>query len=309
MILDKRIEALFEKRDLEAIKALNSPQKRQQNPSQSYRSVLMLSAHNIKHLNKIPTLEASGVILNLEDGVAPALKPFALALCAHALQSLKISDKKLIVRVNPLDEGGLEEIIYLNDFYPDAIRVAKIRTKEEVMTILEHLDDSIELHLSIETKEAWLNLASLAHPRVKAFYLGILDLLADLGLSQALLHVDNSTVDYILSHFLVTSKALGVKPISFIYQAYKDEEGFSAWLLKEKMMGYDAKGCISPSQVKMVERVFNINKYEIEKAREIVTLFEANAKESVTGFSHDNYGFIDEPIYKDALNRLKDYNE
>lgn len=305
MIFDKHIQTLFEKGDLEALKALNTPLQRKQNPTQHYHSLLMLSAHNIKHLNKISSLEADGVILNLEDGVSPTLKPFALELCAYALRGLKVCNKKLIVRVNPLDEGGLEEIIYLNNFYPDAIRVAKIRTKEEVVTILQHLDESIELHLSIETKEAWLNLASLAHPRVKAFYLGILDLFADLHLSQALLHVENESVNYILSHFLITSKALGIKPVSFVYQNYQDDEGFLRWLKKERAMGYDAKGCLSPSQVKQVNTLFNINKYELTKAQEIVALFEAKAKEGITGFSHEKYGFIDEPIYKDALNTVE----
>jgi len=299
------LSTLLEEKNLAGLKALQKPQKRTQNSSQSYTSVLMLSAHTIKHLNKIDELEADAIILNLEDGVAPEFKPFALELCAYFLTHIKESDKKLIVRVNALDEGGLEEIKYLNDFYPDAIRVAKIRNAHEVKAVLAQLDESIELHLSIETSEAWLNLKELAHPRVKAYYLGVLDLLADLNMSQDLLHVDSEISTYILSHFLITSKALNIKPVSFVYQEYNNDTMFQKWLDKEKELGFDAKGCISPTQVSQVNRTFNTNQYELEKAKEIIKLFEENSLKHIHGFSHDTYGFIDEPIYKNALNIVK----
>jgi len=296
------LSTLLEEKNLAELKALQKPQQRVQNSSQSYSSVLMLSAHNIKHLNKIDELEADAIILNLEDGVAPEFKPYALELCAYFLTHIKESEKKLIVRVNSLDEGGLEEIKYLNDFYPDAIRVAKIKNAQEVQTVLDLLDKSIELHLSIETSEAWLNLKELAHPRVKAYYLGVLDLLADLNMSQDLLHVESEISTYILSHFLITSKALNIKPVSFVYQEYKNDKMFQRWLDKEKLLGFDAKGCISPTQVLQVNRSFNTNQYELVKAKEIVTLFEANSAKDIHGFTHEKYGFIDEPIYKNALN-------
>ncbi len=59
-------------------------------------------------------------MLNLEDGVSCEQKPYALLLCALALASNPICDKKLVVRVNALDEGGAQEIAYLNAFMPDA---------------------------------------------------------------------------------------------------------------------------------------------------------------------------------------------
>ena len=89
----------------------------------------------------------------------------------------------------PLDEGGDQEIAYLNAFMPDGIRIPKIRSVEDVQRALELIDENIEVHLSIETKEAWLHLDQLAiSPRIKAYYLGVLDLFADLGLSQSLIN-------------------------------------------------------------------------------------------------------------------------
>jgi citrate lyase subunit beta/citryl-CoA lyase len=277
----KRIEMLnkiqdaYHKRDLKALDALVVPTFRQVNKKNNFKSVLMLSCHNLKHLSKIETLEAECIMLNLEDGVSKEDKPFALVLAAIFLSRLKKSDKKLVVRVNALNEGGYDEITYLNQFMPDAIRVPKIKNVDEVKNVLALLHDEIDLHLSIETAEAWHNLSTLGvNERVGVFYLGILDLFADMGLSQSLINLQNPTIKYMLSHFLITTKAMKVKPVSFVFQEYEDLMTFEQWLLLEKKMGYDAKACISPQQVKLVHKIFVNKEEELQRAKIIVKLFE-----------------------------------
>ncbi len=301
-----KIEEAYKSRNLEALDAMAEPTFRVINKKNDFRSVLMLSCNNIKHLNKIESLDSDAIMLNLEDGVSREDKPFALVLCAIFLTKYRECDKKLIVRVNALDKGGYEEITYLNQFMPDAIRVPKIRTKKEVQNVLALLNEDTELHLSIETSDAWHNIASLkAGDRVTTFYLGILDLFADMKLSQSLINLENPTMLYMLSHFLITSKAMGVKPVSFVYQDFKNLDEFSLWIELEKSMGYDAKGCISPQQVKLANKKFVDADAEIKRAMVIVKLFEMHQKTGVTGFVDDEYGFIDEPIYKGALSILK----
>ncbi len=297
-----KIEEAYARRDLEALDKLAVPAYRELNKKSDFRSVLMLSCNNIKHLSKIESLDADCIMLNLEDGVSKEDKPFALVLCAIFISKIKKSDKKLVVRVNALDEGGYEEITYLNQFMPDAIRVPKIRGELEVRSVLALLKDEIELHLSIETSNAWHNLSSLAvNKKVTTFYLGILDLFADMKLSQSLINIENPTMKYMLSHFLITSKSMGVKPVSFVFQEFKDLGMFREWIELEKSMGYDSKGCISPKQVELVNEVFVDEEKQIKRAHVIVKLFEMHQEQGITGFVDDEYGFIDEPIYKGAL--------
>ena len=132
----KEIELAYKNRDLKTLDKLAKPTFREINKNNNFRSVLMLSCNNIKHLQKIESLHAECIMLNLEDGVSKEDKPFALVLCAIFLTQLKKSDKKLVVRVNALDEGGYDEIVYLNQFMPDAIRVPKIRNKKEVESVI-----------------------------------------------------------------------------------------------------------------------------------------------------------------------------
>ena len=303
----QEIYKAYKDRDLKALDELAKPAFREINKKNNFRSSLMLSCNNIKHLSKIELLEADCIMLNLEDGVSKEDKPFALVLCAIFISKIKKSDKKLVVRVNALDEGGYEEIVYLNQFMPDAIRVPKIRDAKEVKSILALLHEEIELHISIETASAWHNLSTLNvdNNRVTTFYLGVLDLFADMKLSQSLVNRDNPTMLYILSHFLVTSKSMGVKPVSFVYQEFKNLKEFSEWISLEKSMGYDSKGCISPAQVELVNEKFVNEEELINRAKVIIKLFEMHRDEGVTGFVDEEYGFIDEPIYKGALALLE----
>lgn len=304
-----KIKEAYKNRDLSTLDDIASPLYRHINKRDDFRSALMLSCHKIEHLLKIGSLEADALILNLEDGVSKEDKPFALVLCAIFLTHHKKCDKKLIVRVNALNEGGYDEIAYLNQFMPDAIRVPKIRTKEEVKSVCELLHDDIELHLSIETKDAWKNLSELrADKKVKAFYLGIFDLFADMSIPQSLINLQNPTMLYMLSHFLITCKSIHVKPVSFVYQEHQNLEEFKKWISLEKEMGYEAKGCISPKQVALVNEKFADEEKEIKRAKIIVKLFELHREEGITGFDDEEYGFIDEPIYKGAVALLKKYS-
>ena len=72
-------------------------------------------------------------------------------------------------------------------------------------------------------------------------------------------------------------------------------------------MGYESKACISPNQVKRVNKAFKNDSKQIKRARDIVEIFEKNKENGVTGFVDEEYGFIDEPIYKGALALLNKY--
>lgn len=295
--------------DYEALKGLCLDSVRVQNRRNDFKAPMMVSAHRLKHLNKINELNTDAVIINLEDGVAPELKKLALHYAVIFISNLKQSDKKIIVRVNSLDESAAEEIALLNEVKPDAIRVPKIETVEDVKRVEALVDGDIDIHLSIETASAWKNLAHLrTSERVKAFYLGVLDLLADMHLPHSIIEHHNPTMHYLLSHFLITSKVAGVWPVSFVYQEHEKMETFTRWLELEKSMGYLSKGVISPKQAEAVMEYMGYSQ-ELERACHIIRAFEEQKAKGVTGFSDPKYGFIDEPIYKGALVILKQYSQ
>lgn len=268
----------------------------------SFRSNMMLNPLTLKHLNRMDESDADMITLNLEDAIAPSRKKEALHNIALFLSHMEKSNAFIIVRTNPLNEGGAEEIAFLNDFAFDAVRVAKIKNQTEIAQALTLLSADKELHISLETKEAFENLSTLRiDERLTTANLGILDLLTSLGLPQSIVTLENPTVDYILSKFLVDAKTAGIHPISFMFQEYNDTETFRSWCEKEKMMGFETKACMGPKQVQIANKIFSINKYELERARHIKEVFETSAAKGINGFMDERYGFIDEPIYRDSL--------
>jgi citrate lyase subunit beta / citryl-CoA lyase len=266
------------------------------------RSYLMVAGDKQKHLNKLPALKCDVAMINLEDGVHD--KEFARDLLTKNFQKsfLQFDNLKTVVRVNSLDTCAAEDIAVINKLKPNAIRIPKVKTVQNVIQALELINDDIEVHLSIETREAFNILSSLKiDKRVTTAYLGILDLMESFDLPQSLLTIDNPTIDYILSKFLIDSKIAGLYPISFTYQDYQNTQEFKRWCEKVKKMGYRAKATISPSQVDIVNEIFAYDETALKKAIYIKKIFEKNKSNGLCGFVDEKYGFIDEPIYKNAL--------
>ena len=131
---------LFE--DIESIKKLTIEQKtkllnsnnRYKLKSGLHRSNMMLNPLNLKHLNQLDILEADAVTLNLEDAIAPTRKKEALLNIALALSKLKKTNSEIIIRVNQLNKGGLEEIKFLKDFCFNAVNLSSMEYRSHSFT-------------------------------------------------------------------------------------------------------------------------------------------------------------------------------
>lgn len=105
-------------------------------PHRRKRSNMMLNPLNLKDLNRMDESDADMITLNLEDAIAPSRKKEALHNIALFLSYMEGSNSFIIVRINPLDEGGEEEIRFLNDFSFDAVRVAKVKSQYNIARAL-----------------------------------------------------------------------------------------------------------------------------------------------------------------------------
>lgn len=268
-----------------------------------YRSALMVNGYNEKHLSKLESLKCDIAVINLEDGISAEQKPVALERTALAIESLEKCNSHISVRINDLNSSStINEIKRLNIAKPNSIRVPKIKSRDDIKSALELINEDIDIHLSIETAAALENLSKFGFDkRVKVVYLGILDMLESMNLPQNILQFNNPTIDYILAKFLISAKTASLYPVSFVFQDFKNIDGFRLWCEKEKSMGFSAKGCISPTQVEIANELFSVNTAIIKKANYIKQVFEDMRLQGITGFVDENYGFIDEPIYKDAL--------
>ncbi len=271
------------------------------------RSSLMINPTNPKHLEKLSVVEADVAIINLEDGVADAKKEEALTATVNVLSHLKNAKAMMCVRTNPIDSPFfVKEIEALNKTALNAIRIPKLRSVDELLRIEEAINPSIDIHLTIETKEAFHKIEKLkVSKRVTTLFLGAIDLLEDLGLGSWMIETKSDTLRYIMSKFVVDSRSFGFTPVSFVWQNYTDMDGFEEWLSIEKNIGFEAKACISPAQVKRVNEFFAPSPNMLKDALYIKEIYEKNEALGIGGFKDERFGFIDAPIYKNALLTLK----
>jgi len=256
---------------------------------------IMISGDNKKHLSKVSNIDGI-VMLNLEDGVAKDKKKIALQNIVNLLETTP--NKNIVIRINSLDESGIEEIKVLNKFgFP--FRIPKVNNLSELKEVFEITKN--ELHLSIETKEAYFNLKTLYHSQITTFYLGILDLFDELKLNHNLITFENKLIDNILIEFSLNTRYLGVEPVGFVYQQYKDLDGFRKWCELQKSYGIKGVGCITPNQLKIANEVFV--KEDKNYAKMIVERFEKEGVFTIDGL------FVDEPIYKNYKMILGEYYE
>jgi citrate lyase subunit beta/citryl-CoA lyase len=271
---------------------------------------MMLNPLNLKHLTRIDESQADAITLNLEDAIAPARKREALENIALFLSHCSASPSRIIVRVNPLDEGGAEEIRFLNAYGFDAVRLSKVRTYDEIQRALTLLSPEKALHISLETAEAFRDLAQWRGiDRLTTANLGILDLLADLELPQSLLIPGNPAIDHILTRFLMDARMAQIEPVGFMYQDYVNVNAYKQWTVHLRSLGFRSSACMGPKQVEIANQIFENDAHEVQRALHIIKIFEENQSININGFMDDRYGYIDEPIYRDACNVLKNIKE
>jgi len=246
---------------------------------------LMVSADNKKHLEKIKEISVEMVMLNLEDGVKD--KEAALKNLKEFLKNPP-KDKRYVIRINPLKESGIDEIKELEEFEFEAFRIPKVKSQLEIE--LAKKFTTKDIHISVETKESFFELENFKN--IKAAYIGIYDLFNDLKLPHSIISLENPLIHKILADFVLKAKYIDITPIGFVYQKYKDLNGFSNWCILQKNMGFNGVGCITPAQVEIANKIFS---EDLEFAKMIVKRFEKEGPFTIDGL------YVDEPIYKNYL--------
>jgi len=290
----KELEEIVKNNDIKkALSFIKKPDFECVNVSSKKRSALMVSGHQVKHLNKIDELPADIIMLNLEDGVPKEKKEIARIMIAVFLTQKPIN-KEIVVRINPLDEGGFEDIEFLKKYCFNAFRIPKVKSIEKIDDVFFKTDK--EIQVSVETKEIFFNLREFDHPKVTIFYLGLYDLFNTLNLPLNIINIENPLIHKILSDFSLNSRYIGKTPIGFVYQQYKDLEEFSKWCILQKNLGLKGVGCITPKQAEIANKIFD---EDINFAKTIVDRFEKEGPFTIDGL------YVDEPIYKNYLRLLQ----
>ena len=242
------------------------------------RSWLFVPADSERKIAKALDSEADAIIFDLEDSVAPAMKPVARDLLRNMLK--RSGGPQWWVRVNPLGSEFIKddlELIGIGDIH--GIVLPKAESGADV-TQLAHRTGSIPVHAIVtETAASLFGLLSYRDPRspLVAMSWGAEDLSAVLGASSKYDSGGELSFTYKLARSLCLAGAVaaGVQPVDGVFADFKDEEGLQAEAEAARREGFTGKLAIHPAQVSVINAAFTPSAEDVSHAEEIVAAFEA----------------------------------
>ena len=155
------------------------------------RSILYMPGSNARALEKAKTLPADGVILDLEDSVAPEAKEAARQQVTDAVKAGGFGAREVFIRVNGVDTPWhADDLAAAAHAVPDAIVIPKISSPDTLELIGRRLLDMVADHKTrvwamIETPLAIFNILSIAEAasdsetRLSGLVMGTNDLAKD----------------------------------------------------------------------------------------------------------------------------------
>ena len=247
------------------------------------RSLLYMPGSNARALEKAKGLAADGLILDLEDAVAPDAKQTAREQVCAAVKAGGYGGRELVIRANGLETPwGRDDIAAIAGSGADALLYPKVESAAQVSRVLAAMDAAgapagMALWCMMETPIGILHAEEIAEasPRVACWVMGTNDLVKD---TRALHTPARLPMITALSLCVLAARGHGIAILDGVYNDIQDAEGFLAVCRQGLEFGFDGKTLIHPSQIGPCNQVFSPSAEEIEQARRIVAAFaEAEA--------------------------------
>lgn len=265
----------------------------------SLRSFLFVPGDSEKKLGKGAESGADALILDLEDSVAPDRKSVARGMVADYLAARPGQiGPELWVRMNPLAEGGLDDLVAVVRAGPAGVMVPKPDGPGDLLRI-SHILDALErrdgvttpirlLPVATETARAPFALSAYADAgltRLWGMTWGAEDLSSALG-ARTNKGPDGAwapTYKMVRSMCLLAAKAAGVEAIETLYADFRNEAGLIADCQEAAREGFTGRIAIHPAQVAAINAAFTPSDDEVAHASRVVAAFNSAPGIGVVG--------------------------
>lgn len=275
------------------------------------RSRLYLPGNEPKFFPNAGLHNPDGIILDLEDSVAPSEKKAAQLLVRNALRSVNFYGTERMVRINQLPKG-LDDLEFIVPHNVHVILIPKCESKAQVEQVEDKVEqlkkaykikNEIYFMPIIESALGVINAYEIASASKFncALAVGLEDYTADIGVERT-----NGGKESIFARSMIVNaaKAAKIQAIDTVFSDVNDMEGLRNSVIEAKSLGFEGKGCIHPRQIKIVNEAFLPNENEIDKAKKIVLAFE-EAESKGIGVVSLGSKMIDAPIVKRARKVVK----
>ena len=277
---------------------------------QDFRSFLIMPGNNPGMLIKSRAYTADAMIFDLEDAVAPPEKDAARDLVAETMKAIDFGEKPIMVRINPLDVCGKEDLARIIPCRPVAIFLPKVESAAMVQEAIAEIEkyeakgqEPTRLFTIIESAKGMRNIFEIAEssPRMAGLAYGAEDYTASIG---AVRTRESKEIFYGRSQIVVAARAAGIQSLDTVFVDIEDGEGLTEDANFSMEMGFTGKVCINPRQINLVNKVFSPTPELIRWAKRVVAAFE-EAKENKSGVINLDGKMVDLPIVLQAEKIMK----
>jgi citrate lyase subunit beta / citryl-CoA lyase len=277
---------------------------------QPRRSRLYLPGNEPKFFVNAGLHSPDGIILDLEDSVAPSEKDAAQLLVRNSLRTVDFYGAERMVRINQLPKG-IDDLKYIVPNNVNVILIPKCESAEQIQQ-LEKEVEKLKKQFKVENPIYFMPMIESALGVIKAYdiasaskyncalAIGLEDYTADIGTQRT-----NEGRESIFARQMLVNaaKAAGIQAIDTVFSDVADMEALRQSVIEAKSLGFEGKGCIHPRQIKVVHEAFAPTIEEIEKAKKIVLAFEEAEKKGL-GVVSLGSKMIDPPVVKRAIRSI-----
>lgn len=247
------------------------------------RSVLFMPGSNARALDKARNLPSDGVILDLEDSVAPEAKPMARDQIAAAVAARGFGRREIIIRINNLESPWWQDDLAMAAAArPDGILVPKVSSPSDVKRLEERLralkaDPAIGLWAMIETPLGVLSAQQIAATardgdrRLTGFIMGPNDIARETRMRML---PGRAAMLPLFSHCILAARAYGIEILDGPYNDISDIAGFAKECAQGRDMGFDGKTLIHPGQIDAANAAYTPPADDVARARKIMGVFD-----------------------------------
>jgi citrate lyase subunit beta / citryl-CoA lyase len=269
------------------------------------RSRLYIPGNNPNMIQYCGVFGADGIVLDLEDSVAPDQKDAARVLVRNAIGWVDFKGSEKNVRVNALSTpyieadidsvvpAGVENIMLPKVECPDDVtQVDRMMSAAEKKAGLP--EGSVKLTVMIETPDGVANAFEIARAskRIVALTIGGEDYTASVGGQRT---KGGRELLFVRAQIVNAAKAAGVQALDTVFADVDDAEGLRAECKKVRELGFDGKALIHPRQIEPVNEMFTPNSEEIVYAERVVAAIE-EAKAKGLGVVSVGRKMVDRPV-------------
>ncbi|QLG60283.1 HpcH/HpaI aldolase/citrate lyase family protein [Halorarum salinum] len=273
------------------------------------RSLLFAPGDNQEIAEKASESKADGVILDLEDAVAPAKKKRARQLVAEFLDGHEEAATTICVRINSWNHAEqITDIELVAHDAVDVVVVPMVETEREAWHTAEMVErfetckdaTSASLFLILETAKGLANANEIAsaHEKIEMISFGLADYTADANIRSTENRAEVLTQRALLSN---AAAAANVQAFDFATLETENLDRVRADAVAARQMGYTGKAAIHPTQLEPIHEVFTPDREEIERARKIVEAYEEAGEPGVLTVDGE---MVDKPVIESARDTL-----